>query len=491
MIRSEYVVQTKFEMVSLEELVPEDHLLRAVERHIDFDRIRTHLIPYYSPDKGRPALEPIVLFKMMFLGYLYGIRSERQLMREIEVNTAYRWFLGLGLHDTVPHHSVISQNRRRRFSGTSIFRDLFEDVVLMGMEQGFIEGKELYTDSTKIRANANRRKFIKKQVRRETKDYIAELEAVVNADRTAHGKKPLPPKDEEPPSANIRESTTDPDSGYMSMEHLPRGFYYSDHRTCDGSRNFITDVYVTPSTTLDAAVYLDRLDYQRERFDFTVETVGLDAGYNNPAICRELIQRSIAGVIAGKKFGGTKGCYRPSQFTYDSANDCYICPEQQILTYQSTGRNGRRTYVSDPSVCKKCPSLSKCTHSKKQQRKISRHVWEGYREQIERNRNSDMGKVITRRRRETVERSFADAKQLHGYRFARFRGQDRVESQSLMTAMTQNLKKMVLLLEKQRFLRNISLVFGGIRHFLRGIRSILRPFNPIPQPSGAFGIVGA
>ena len=84
----------------------------------------------YCKDNGRPAIDPVVLFKMLFIGYLYGIRSERQLEKEIQVNVAYRWFLGLSLTDEVPDHSTISQNRRRRFKGTDIFQKVFDEIVL-------------------------------------------------------------------------------------------------------------------------------------------------------------------------------------------------------------------------------------------------------------------------------------------------------------------------------------------------------------------------
>ena len=118
--------QSELEMVTLESLVPSDHLLRKIEQVIDFEFIRDKVAHLYCPDNGRPALDPVILFKALFIGYLFGIRSERQLMREIEVNVAYRWFLGLRLTDKVPDASTISQNRRRPLSGTvmSIRRSL-------------------------------------------------------------------------------------------------------------------------------------------------------------------------------------------------------------------------------------------------------------------------------------------------------------------------------------------------------------------------------
>ncbi|OYD06669.1 hypothetical protein CHM34_15300 [Paludifilum halophilum] len=114
--------QGNIEFVYIEELVPEDHLLRKIDETIDFSFIAEKTRPLYSPDNGRPCLDPVMLFKMLFIGYLYGIRSERRLVEEIQVNVAYRWFVGLSLTDPVPHSSTFSQNRRRRFVGTLIYQ---------------------------------------------------------------------------------------------------------------------------------------------------------------------------------------------------------------------------------------------------------------------------------------------------------------------------------------------------------------------------------
>jgi len=138
--------QTDLEMVTLESLVPADHLLRKVEAAIDFGFIRDLTEGLYCPDNGRPPIAPEVLFKALFVGYLFGIRSERQLMREIEVNVAYRWFLGLRLTDKVIDASTFSQNRRRRFDGTDIAQNIFDHIVEHAIAKGLVDGTELYTD---------------------------------------------------------------------------------------------------------------------------------------------------------------------------------------------------------------------------------------------------------------------------------------------------------------------------------------------------------
>jgi transposase len=219
----------QMELAAVEQLVRPDHLLRKVKKYIDFEFIRKKTAPYYSSNErvgGRPPVDPVLLFKMLFVGYLYGIRSERRLELEVRDNIAYRWFLGLSFYDRVPDHSTISQNRRRRFLGTSIYQEIFDEIVLQAMKKGFIKGEVLYTDSTHIKANANKKKFRLEQVPESTKGYLAELEQAVEADRVQHGKKQLATRKEV--TVKTREtkiSKTDPDSGYMVREGKPEGFF--------------------------------------------------------------------------------------------------------------------------------------------------------------------------------------------------------------------------------------------------------------------------
>ena len=137
-------------MVTLESLVPKDHLLRLIDRHISFDFIRAECESLYCPNNGRPALDPVMLFKMLFVGYLFGVRSERRLIKEVEVNVAYRWFVGLRQTDAVPDASTFSQNRRRRFAGTDIEQRIFDGIVEQAIAHKLIGGRVLYTDSTHL-----------------------------------------------------------------------------------------------------------------------------------------------------------------------------------------------------------------------------------------------------------------------------------------------------------------------------------------------------
>ena len=246
MLKTPTCSQQELEMVTLESLVPTDHLVRKIAAAIDLEFIRERVAHLYCANNGRPALDPVVLFKLLLLGYLFGIRSERQLMREVQVNVAYRWFLGLRLTDKVPDASTLSQNRRRRFAQSGICQEIFDEIVQQAMGRGMVDGRVLYTDSTHLKANANKGKFDIKQVVQVPSAYLAELEAAVDADRQAEGKKSFVAKDDdEPPTKETKISRTDPESGYMVRDEKPKGFFYLDHRTVDGKHAIITDTYAS------------------------------------------------------------------------------------------------------------------------------------------------------------------------------------------------------------------------------------------------------
>jgi transposase len=449
MLKQTEAQQEELELVSIAALVPEGHLLRKVDRAVEFGFIRERVKHLYCEDNGRPALDPVVLFKLLLLGFLYGVRSERQLMREVEVNVAYRWFLGLKLRDKVPDASTLSQNRRRRFSESTIYQEIFDEIVELAVNKGLASGTVLYTDSTHLKANANKNKYDLAEVKVKPVEYLRALDTAIDEDRAEHGKKPLKDKPAtEPETKEIKVSRTDPDSGYMVRDGKPKGFFYLDHRTVDGRHAIITDTHVTPASVHDSVPYLGRLDRQRERFNFSIRAVGVDAGYATAAITRGLEERNIYGVIGYRTPTHRDGYFYKREYRYDEKLDVYICPNGQLLSYRTTNREGYRQYHSDPEQCRNCPARHKCTQSSNATKVVTRHVWEASRERMDQHRLSRVGKRIYKRRKETVERSFADAKQLHGHRYARFRGLSRVQQQCLLAATAQNIKKIALLLSR-------------------------------------------
>lgn len=468
MLKKPTAAQHELEMVTIEMLVPKDHLLRKIDAAVDFEFIRDKVAHLYCADNGRPALDPVVLFKLLFIGYLFGVRSERQLMREVQVNVAYRWFAGFRLVDKVPDASTFSQNRRRRFLDTAIYQEIFDEIVRQAIGRGMVDGRVLYSDSTHLKANANKKKFDVVQVAQTPSAYLAELDAAVDIDRAEHGKKPLKrDDDDEPPTKQIKVSRTDPDSGYMVRDDKPKGFFYLDHRTVDAKHSIITDTHVTPASVHDSQPYLARLDRQREAFGFDVQAVGLDAGYFTPAICQGLEDRDIAGVMGYRTPNHKPGTFYKRQYHYDAYRDEYLCPQGQPLRYSTTNRVGYREYKSNPAQCQGCKVREQCTSSVNTTKVVVRHVWERAKEKVDARRLTEWGKRIYARRKETVERSFADAKQLHGHRYARMRGLRKVAEQCLLGAAAQNMKKIALLLARLRApLRDFS-ASSGLQNWLQ------------------------
>lgn len=446
--------QPKIELVIIENLVKKEHILRKIDEYIDFNFIYDLVKDKYCLDNGRPSIDPVVLFKMILIGYLFGIRSERRLVEEIHHNVAYRWFLGFGLEDKIPDASTISQNRRRRFTGTDIFEKIFDNIIEQAINHKLISGKIMYIDSTHVKANANIGKFTNEQVEVAIPEYIDELERAVNESRVAHGQKELKKKEKTPEVKNKKVSTTDPDSGYMFRDRKPKGFFYLNHMAVDGENNLIVSVLPTTAAINDAVPFLGIIEKLKEKYE--VKYVGADAGYYTAAIAKGLDEMGITGALARRLGPKPVGKMSKLNFVYVEGLDIYVCPEGNSLNYKTTTREGYKEYCSKKDICDRCPVREKCIYEKQSIRTIRRHVWQEYLTEIDRFKNkTDLGKRIYQRRKETIERAFADLKELHGFRYARFRGIEKMKEQCLLTAAAYNIKKIATILGG--FFRSIRL----------------------------------
>ena len=168
----------------LDEAVPDDHLVRQIGALLNLSWVYAELAPFYSAT-GRPSIDPVLMIRMLIIGYVFAIRSERQICREVQVNLAYRWFCNLGLEDTIPDHSAFSRARNERFRESDILRRVFERIVETCIESGFVGGEGFAVDASLIEADANRQRSIpgvewKKQIdptaaSRTVKEYLSTL----------------------------------------------------------------------------------------------------------------------------------------------------------------------------------------------------------------------------------------------------------------------------------------------------------------------------
>jgi transposase len=430
-------------IVCIEDLVPNNHILRDIDKAIDFSFIYDEVKDLYSDETGRPSVDPVVLFKIILIQYIFGIRSMRQTIREIEVNNAYRWFLGYDLMESVPHFSTFGKNYERRFAGSDIFEKIFEKILFEAVNCGFVDASAVFIDATHIKASANNKKYTNEVVRKEAKHYQKELAEEINKDRTEHNKKPIKDKDDDdkdPPTKNIKKSTTDPECGLFHKGEHKVEFAYTAHTACD-KHNFVLGVDVSPGNVHDSVMF-DGL-YKNVITKFPeIEMVGIDIGYKTPWIMKQIFDSNRLPSTPYKRPMTKKGFFKKYEYVYDEYYDCVICPNNQILKYKTTNKDGYREYKSDPNICKNCPNLKQCTESESHQKVVTRHIWEEYMELAEDVRHSPRGKEIYSLRSQTIERVFADAKEKHAMRYTQYRGKARLKMQVLLTFACMNLKKL-------------------------------------------------
>lgn len=437
--------QMKMSFVTLEELMPQEHFLRDLDKFVDFDFIYDNVADLYS-NTGRPSIDPVVMIKMLLIGYIYGIDSERKLEQEITVNIAYRWFLGIDFDERVPDHSTISQLRRRKFDGTTVFRDVFDEIVRKCIEAGLIDGKLLLTDSTHIRANARNdlREVI--EVPDTPTEYMQKL------DREAYelGLIKEPVEYDTAKTKEVTKSITDPECGLMKRPGKPIGFHYLDHQTCDSKHGIITDVFVTAGNVHDSTPHTARLKYQIDKFDLKTEAICADASYDSGEVYDSMLKLNIKTFIPERSRSGTPNYeseFDPKNFTYCETEDKIICPAGNELTFSTYRKKDRRKrYSAGKSDCKECPHKNQCIGNSKNPRNVDRSLHEEARSVQRKNLNSPEYNAAMRLRQIWCEGNFSHQKERHNLRRTRKRGIERVTEQCLLSACALNLKRLVGLL---------------------------------------------
>lgn len=442
MLEREKLRREVVEFINTDERVPKEHLLRKIDAAVDFCNIYDFVEDLYCANNGRPSVDPVVLFKIVLIQHLYGIRSLRQTLQDIDMNIAYRWFLGYTLNEGLPHFSTVSYNFKHRFTEETVSK-IFEWILQEAARAGYLSPDAVFLDGTHIKANANINKKIKKAVPEAAKRYSAELMAEVNADREAHGKPPFDGKDGEPPKMKeITESTTDPESGMFHKGEHKKCFAYEAHTVCD-KHNFVLAVEVTPGNVHDSVAFDDLYDKVTKQFS-EIKTVVADAAYKTPWICKRVFDDERKISTAYKRPQTKDRNHEWWKYVYDEYYDCVICPEYKLLHYATTNRDGYREYKSRSYICEKCPTRGKCTENAKFEKTVTRHIWQNYIELAEDVRHTHEYKALYEKRKETIERVFADAKEKYGMRYTPYRGLAQVTKWVRLKFTAMNLKKMAV-----------------------------------------------
>ena len=444
MLKREQEQRQAIEMLCVDMLVPKEHLLRKIDAAVDFTHIYDLVEDLYCEDNGRPSCDPVVLFKLVLIQHLFGIRSLRQTMKDAEVNVAYRWFLGYTMSQPLPHFATISYAFCHRFTAEvieGVFRWVLEEVACAG----YLSPEVVFVDGTHIKANANLKKHVQKQIPIAAKRYQEQLDEEIEADRSAHGKKPLKKDDDDddlPKEKRVIESTTDPESGVFHKGEHKKCFAYEAHTVCD-KRGYVLETEVTAGNVHDSVAF-DAVFQRLTRHYPEVRVVTADAGYKTPWICKQIFDSGRIPSLPYKRPMTKKGNLPWYEYVYDDYYDCILCPQNQVLNYATTNRDGYREYKSKSYVCKNCPVRECCTQSRQCTKPVTRHIWHDYIERAEDIRHSPLGKATYALRSQTIERVFADAKEKHAMRYTPYRGLTAVTAWVKLKFAAMNLKKLAI-----------------------------------------------
>lgn len=439
-------IQSEIILYSLEDLVPQESIYRKIDKYIDFTFIYDKVKDLYCQNNGRNCVDPVVLFKLVFIQTIDGIKSMRKTCEKIKVDLEYRWFLGIPLGKSTPHYSTFSQNYIRRFQGTTIFEEIFTQIVEQAINLNLVSGETFFTDSTHKKANANKNKF-HEEVQKVVKQRKEWLEKEINAERKNQGYKEFKFK-EEIEEKKIKVSNTDSESGYYHRDNKEKGFMYLDHRTVDSKCNIIVDCHITKGNVHDSQPYISRMEYIKNKFGFNIKEVGVDSGYDTTDIKKYFEDNNIFGVIAYRRYQQGNTNIRKYEFKYNKEQDCYICPKTGV-TLPYTGRVDRNgyKYYSDRENCQGCPHINECCRAQGY-RIIRRLICEELNENARERRLSEKGKQLYKLRKEKIERSFADSKNNHGYRYAMYRGIEKNQNYTWLICAAQNMKNIAIKKEK-------------------------------------------
>ena len=425
---------------SLERHVPAGHVLRAIDRFVDLDGVRSHLAPFYS-STGRPSVDPELLIRMLIVGYCFGIRSERRLCEEVHLNLAYRWFCRLGLEGDVPDHSTFSKNRHGRFRASDLLRRVFETVVRRCIAEGLVGGDGFAVDATLIRADANRQRGIEgseglapEVSSRAVDEYMAVLDDAAFGAATEVAPKFISP--------------ADPAARWTGAHGGQAFFAYSANYLIDLDHAVIVDVEastaVRQAEVRAAKTMIERAD---ARFELYPERLAGDSAYGSGEMLEWLVhERGIEPhVPVFDKSKRSDGSFSRDDFTYDHQGDVYFCPAGKMLTCKGTVVNDNQLlYRASKYDCDACSLKPRCC-PKEPARKVPRSIYEGARDMARDIAKTDAYRT-SRRQRKKVEMLFAHLKRILRLDRLRLRGPCGAHDEFLLAATAQNLRKLAKLI---------------------------------------------
>jgi transposase len=432
-----------FVAAPLSSLVPDNHILKQVDRVLDLLWLRKDVASVYCESKGRPSIDPEAAVRLMLAGFFQGIVQDRKLMREAQVNLAIRWFAGYRLDETLPDHSSLTRIRQRW--GPALFKQIFEHSVKQCLEAGLVNGQTVHIDATLIRADVGWESLTTEHA-----------EKVLNANAAdAEGDNGPPPEPERSGTGRPKKrSTTDPEASLTTSKHSFRMEpSFKQHTAVDDAHGVIVDIHTTTGEASEGRELLAQVERIEQTTGKTITIVTADAGYAHGGNYQQLEAREITAIIPPQKEARAPRRLPLRRFKYDAQHQCVRCPGGQTLRRSCQQTQGW-VYRAKPSDCRSCPLRARCFSASASSRVVL--ISHGYEALLRARRRhvkrTPEDQAVYQRHRWRVEGVHGEAKTQHGLGRAARRGLANVSIQVYLTAAVMNLKRLAALLRAWRAL---------------------------------------
>ena len=445
-----------FYSFDLDRVVPPDHLVRQIDGLLDLSWVHKELAPYYS-DTGRPSIDPVLMMRMLIVGYVFAIRSERRLCTEVQVNLAYRWLCKLSVEDQIPDHSVFSRARHERFRKSDALRRVFEGVVSMCIAAGLVGGEAFSVDASLIKADVDKTKRVAgdqpaswpkaEEASHAVREYLATLDAAARDDAkdsggdaggsNSAGSRAKPPKEV---------SLTDPQATWVTRPGMDPFFAYDANYLIDNKAGIIIDAEGTRANrAVEITVAQTMMERVGHRFGLRPQRLAGDTAYGAVRLLKWLVDRRITPhVPVWDRSARHDGTFSRADFAFDRERNVYACPGGAELTSTGSIDQGHIVYYrASKSDCSTCSLKPKCTTAVV--RKITRDLDEDVRDHVRALANTEPFQR-SRRERKKIEMRFAHMKRILRLDRLRLRGLSGARDEVLLTATAQNLRRLAKLL---------------------------------------------
>jgi transposase len=441
-----------FYSFDLDKVVPADHLVRQIDGVLDLGWVHKELAPYYS-HTGRRSIDPVLMIRMLIVGYVFAIRSERRLCAEVQVNLAYRWFCKLGIEDNIPDHSVFCRARHERFRESDALRRVFEGVVATCIAAGLVGGEAFSVDASLIKADVDKKKRVPgeqpitwpkpEEASRAVREYLAALDAAHSDEGSddGDGGSSSGSASRSKPAKEV--SLTDPQSAWVARRGMEPFFAYDANYLIDNKAGIILDAEGTRANRIaEIAVTQTMVERVRRRFDLQPQRLAGDTVYGAVRLLKWLVDRKITPhVPVWDKSARPDGTFSRADFVFDQERNIYVCPGGAVLTSTGNIDQGHIVYyMANKNDCSICSLKPKCTTAVA--RKVTRDVDEDVRDRVRALANTDAF-AQSRRERKKVEMRFAHMKRILRLDRLRLRGLSGARDEVLLTATAQNLRRLV------------------------------------------------